>query len=194
MGCATAFLFCWAACSRIGEMEPDRITIALQPLGEVSSTHVETVKTQLEETQRCRVKVFPPAVLPKEAFYPPRQRYRADRLLDYLDAMHQEADKVLGLTEVDISMTKGEHKDWGVFGLARIGGRPAVVSVFRLQLDEPSAVDLARRLGTVATHEIGHTQGLKHCPTVGCILEDARGKVATVDRAKGFCRSCKSKL
>ena len=47
------------------------------------------------------------------------------------------------------------------------------------------------RLAKVAVHEIEHTLGLPHCPTRGCLMEDAEGKVVTVDRERNFCAHCR---
>ena len=46
-----------------------------------------------------------------------------------------------------------------------------------------------QRLAKVAVHEAGHTLGLEHCPTRGCLMEDAEGQVATCDREYDFCRA-----
>ena len=40
-------------------------------------------------------------------------------------------------------------------------------------------------------HEIGHALGLEHCPTRGCLMEDAMGKVTTTDRERDFCPLCR---
>ena len=41
-------------------------------------------------------------------------------------------------------------------------------------------------------HEIGHTLGLPHCPTKGCLMEDAMGKVTTTDGERDFCPACRA--
>ncbi|MCX6557804.1 MAG: hypothetical protein NTW95_10305 [Candidatus Aminicenantes bacterium] len=48
-----------------------------------------------------------------------------------------------------------------------------------------------QRLERVVLHELAHTFGLLHCPTPGCLMEDARGTIRIVDRSDGrFCPSC----
>jgi len=101
---------------------------------------------------------------------------------------------VIGVTTADISTTKGEHEDWGIFGLARISGRVCVVSTHRLRARGAGEERFLKRLSTVARHEVGHTLGLRHCATVGCIMEDAKGSVATVDRARDLCDACAASL
>jgi archaemetzincin len=133
--------------------------------------------------------------LPKAAYYAPRQRYRAEKLLEFLrDSCRATFTKIVGITEVDISTTKGEYYDWGIFGLATIGGAACVVSSFRLKGKASAERFLTRLLGTV-THELGHTFGLLHCPTKGCVMEDAKGTVKTVDASTGkFCAGCRKLL
>ena len=132
-------------------------------------------------------------VLPKEAYYKPRARYRADKLLDDLGAsVDDKWAKVIGLTHKDISTTNGEHYDWGVLGLGSLGGKPCVVSTFRLRARGANEKLFRQRLVRVATHEIGHTLGLQHCPDKKCNMVDARGSILSVDQGSGtLCAQCR---
>ena len=49
-------------------------------------------------------------------------------------------------------------------------------------------------MGRVAGKAMGHRLGVRRCPTVGCIMEDARGKVATCDREYDICPKCRARL
>ena len=53
---------------------------------------------------------------------------------------------------------------------------------------------IAAGLKQVVMHEIGHTLGLDHCPNYGCLMEDARGTVLTVDREYDLCGDCRQRL
>ena len=173
----------------------DELKIALQPLGKVPADVVEKVRAQLSEIYAVHVEVLPPKELPASAFYRPRERYRAEKLLDWLEANTAATfTKVIGVTTSDISTTKGEVFDWGIFGLGQLGQRPCVISTFRLMRGVPHE-KMLQRTQRVAAHEVGHTFGLEHCPTPRCTMNDAEGKVATVDAENGqLCEQCRARV
>lgn len=168
---------------------PVRYTVCLQPLGEHDETLVAPVARAVEQAYGFATRTLPVRPLPAFAWYPARARHRADALLDHLlyDVM-PDADgchAVLAITGVDVSATRGAHEDWGVLGLAYQGGRVAVVSSFRLR----RGVDRGRligRIAKVALHELGHVIGVPHRGDgPHCLMNDAVGAVATIDRAEG---------
>jgi len=113
--------------------EPAPAVIALQPLGEVKAERLLVVKLGLEKAYGLEVETLPAKPLPKAAWYEPRARYRADILLDELVNPTPGTYRiVIGLTAKDISVTKDQHGDWGIFGLGQLAGRACVVSTFRL--------------------------------------------------------------
>ncbi|BCU76820.1 hypothetical protein [Luteolibacter sp. LG18] len=178
---------------RVSAAEP---AVAIQPLGKVPAAQVEKVKAGIRALYGVRVEVLPAKPLPQAAYYPPRDRYKADKLLDIL-AAETPADftKVVGLTARDISTRKDEIPDWGIFGLGQLGGRACVVSTYRLHAGRASEPLFESRLSKVVVHELGHTFGLDHCPVAGCFMQDAGGKIATVDGEAGKpCPACAAKL
>jgi len=184
-----SFLFLTAAFA-----EPP--VVAIQPLGKVAPARIERVKAGIAALYAVRIEVLPAKPLPEAAYYKPRDRYKADGLLDFL-AKETPASftKVVGLTERDISTTKGEVADWGIFGLGQLGGRACVVSTFRLHANKATEPVFEARLAKVVNHELGHTFGLDHCPMAGCFMQDAGGKIATVDGENGKpCPACAAKL
>lgn len=166
----------------------------VQPLGDCSRGNVggDEVMAALRAFYPVDVRLLECQPVPQSAYYPPRKRYRAERLLAYLNQrMPKDGWRILGLTDVDISTTKGAVTDWGVMGLGELPGTATVISSFRCRKKARNQAHAVERLAKVAVHEIGHTLGLDHCPNLGCLMEDAMGKVVTTDREHDFCERCR---
>jgi archaemetzincin len=170
--------------------------IVLQPLGAtIPSAELEAVSTAIAAFYAVKVTLAEPLALPRSAFYPKRQRYRAERLLDFLVAAgRKDARVMLGLTAVDISTSKAPYEDWGILGLATLDGRSAVLSSFRCQRRAKNAEHARVRFAKTAVHELGHSFGLDHCPTPGCIMHDGEGSVLTTDTEHDLCADTRARL
>jgi len=170
--------------------------ITLQPLGTAApAPELAAVSAAIAAFYAVKVEVAEPLGLPRSAFYPRRQRYRAEKLLDFLVAQgSKQARVVLGLTAVDISTTKAPYEDWGILGLATLDGRSAVLSSFRCQRQAKSAEHARVRFAKTAVHELGHSFGLDHCPTPGCIMHDGEGSVLTTDTEHDLCAATRQRL
>lgn len=174
---------------------PAPSAVALRPLGDVDRSTLEGLARLLESDLRVSVTILEPEPLPASAFYAPRRRYRAASLVTFLEGTTpREIRHVLGVTARDISITKGTVADWGVFGAANLGGRPAIVSTHRLRAGGASKARVLGRLGRVAVHELAHSLGLPHCDGAHCLMNDAGGSIRSVDTATGFCDRCRKAL
>lgn len=175
-----------------------RGTVVLVPLKSFPEDLIADIETSLAAEFGVEVARYDIQQLPKEAYYPPRKRYRAEKLLDFLEELPpaREPDtKLLGLTEVDISTTNEPHEDWGIFGLGRMPGRVAVLSSKRLKRKAKDRAHVIRRVRITALHEIGHTFGLDHCPEQRCLMQDAEGSIKNTDTASGTLEpGCRAKL
>jgi len=169
------------------EAPSHRAVVILVPLRSFPDDLLDEVQTTLERELQVEVRRHEPVPLPKSAYYKPRRRYRADKLIDHLLTFAEgepETTRVLGLTEVDISTTKGEFKDWGVFGLGYAPGQSAVVSSHRLRR-KAKREKVLFRVANTALHETGHMFGLQHCEEARCPMLDAEGSIDNTDSSSG---------
>ena len=175
---------------------PGKQVLLIQPLGkELPDADMALVKQALVGFYNVQIKVLPRVDLPKQAYYEPRRRYRAEKILPFLlEQLPTDGDRIIGLTGVDISTDKGNIKDWGILGLANLGGKECIVSAYRCHKRSSERVPAPILLAKVAVHEVGHTLGLDHCATRGCLMEDAGGLVRTCDREFDICTRCRSML
>jgi archaemetzincin len=182
--------------SAAAEPAAERV-IAIVPLGKVRQDILDRVAWEIGLRLRVKVRFEPPRELPREAFYTPRRRWRAGKLLAFLDADPPEgAWKVVGVTEAEISTTKGDIQDWGIAGMGSIQGLSCVVSTHIYRKHSKTREVLLRRVGDLAVHELGHTLGFDHCETEGCVMADAKGKaIKSADKSSGqYCERCLQSL
>jgi archaemetzincin len=164
-------------------------TVCLQPLGAHDKALPGPISRGIAQAYGFRTRMLPLRPLPESAWYPPRSRYRAQKLLDFLRenilSSARGCDAVMALTAADVSTTKGEYADWGVIGLAYKGAGVGVVSSFRLRRSVGQQ-RVAERAVKASIHELGHALGLPHMAYgPDCIMNDAGGAVRTLDRARG---------
>ncbi|MES2131016.1 MAG: matrixin family metalloprotease [Bacteroidota bacterium] len=183
----TSFLL--FACDNSPKMESKIIplTIDIQPFSDATTEQVKFVYNELH-------KIYPNIIikkaidLPAFAYYKPRNRYRADSLVGYLNRRTEQGHITMALTNKDISWTKGTIKDYGIMGLGLCPGNSCVASTFRL-----SKTNTLDQLFKIAIHELGHTQGLPHCSVKTCFMRDAEGKNHT-NELNAFCENCRKHL
>ena len=163
------------------------LTLVVQPFNDLPEQQLQYVVKKLR-TIIPAIRIAPRKTLPSHAYYKPRNRYRADTLINWL-RQHSANDEVtLGLTSKDISATKGTVADFGIMGLGYRPGKACVASSFRLTKNNKN-----EELFKVSIHELGHTQSLDHCPVKTCFMRDAEGGNPTGEE-KEFCTDCKAAL
>lgn len=163
-----------------------KVTIIVQPFSDFPKVHLDEVVKEIKCVYKT-IKVKEPIPFPEESWNESKSRRRADKLIRYLNDLAGENELYIGLTTQDISTTKNQREDWGVFGLGYCPGKSCIASTYRLKGNKNE------KLFKVAIHELGHTQGLPHCPIANCFMRDAKGK-DVLDFETEFCSKCKKIL
>jgi archaemetzincin len=161
--------------------------IIIQPFKDLPEDELQMVVNGIKKSLP-NVTIAKKIPLPALAYYKPRNRYRADSLIHWLNRNTPTGNVTLGLTSKDISSTKGQFDDFGIMGLGYRPGNACIASSYRL-----SKNNKAEELFKVAIHELGHTQGLPHCSEKYCFMRDAEGGNTTGEE-KEFCFFCRKKL
>lgn len=179
-----------------------KMEILLQPWGKVDELYLKSCQSALEKNYPAKVTIaeMKPAPSSARSSYS-NSRLRADSLLQIMDRERMEPyHKVIGITAMDISCTKNKepkwkYKDWGVFGLGYCPGSTCVVSYYRLGARGAGEQLKLERFRKVCVHELGHTLGLPHCKTKGCVMSDAAETILTIDgETEDLCSHCKEQL
>jgi archaemetzincin len=186
-----ALVLSWVVLPILAFAEPR--VIRLVPLGDVEPELLEAVSKAVTARVNATVEIAPREDLPAEAFYKPRKRWRAEKLLEFLDTKATGVWKVIGVTNAEISTTKGDIYDWGIAGLGGLGGPTCVVSAQLYKKHSKTKAVMLHRFSDVAVHELGHTLGMPHCESKGCVMADAKGNaIKSADHSTGlYCEPCR---
>lgn len=161
--------------------------VVVQPLGRFSEKEAKAIVARISSLGTEAV-LRDNRSIPESFYYMPRNRYRADSLIRYLKTQVGKDSIIIGILNEDISTTKDGVVDWGVMGLGYLPGSSCVVSSFRINKKKRP-----EQLYKVVLHELGHTEGLDHCPEKTCLMRDAGGG-NPLDEEKDFCGQCKAQL
>jgi len=131
--------------------------------------------------------------VPPESFEARRNQYYSTKILkEMLGDVPQDTLKLLGVTDKDLCIPILTY----VFGEAQVGGTAAVVSLARLRQEHygltPDRPLLLERLRKECLHELGHTFGLYHCPSMDCVMHLSNTVVDVDTRGGEFCRGCQT--
>lgn len=165
----------------------EAVTVLVQPFKDINPKQLTEISEGIKKNYP-KIKILEPIDFPENSYYEPRNRYRADSIIKFLKFRTPKNSVTLGLTNKDISATKGKIADFGIMGLGYRPGSACVASSFRL-----NAKNRNEQFYKVAIHELGHTQSLPHCSVKTCLMRDAEGKNHT-DEETDFCENCKKIL
>lgn len=169
--------------------------IYLIPIGDVEKRTLLKLSWALREKFEAVFEVGEPLPLSEDAYRPRRGQYFATPILEELKQnIPEDAEKVLGILDVDIFVPVLNF----IFGQADLGGKVALISLTRLREEfygnrKNKKLFLERAL-TEATHELGHTFGLRHCDNPKCVMRFSNDVRDTDIKGADFCEQCREKL
>lgn len=129
----------------------------------------------------------------RAAFDSARDQYHSTKILAGLMRYKPAEDTaVLAVTGLDLFVPILTF----VFGEAQLRGPFAVVSLHRLR-DEfyglpPDPAKVEQRLLKEALHELGHTQGLRHCEDWACAMASTHSVERLDIKSAAYCAACLS--
>jgi archaemetzincin len=167
--------------------------IQVIPLG-VGLDLVEQLAASLARTFRTPCRIRPESVDIAFALDPRRNQYYATAILQRLDEISTPGARLLAVTSHDLYVPVLTY----VFGEAQLDGACAVVSTARLR-DEfyglPPRPDLLKeRLLKEASHELGHTFGLRHCVDWSCVMASSHAVEILDVKTPDFCATCRKPI
>jgi archaemetzincin len=167
--------------------------IHLIPLG-VGLDLVEQLAASLARTFHTPCQIRPQTLDIGFALDANRNQHHSTAILQQLERVADHNSRLLAVTSADLYVPVLTF----VFGEAQLEGSCAVVSTARLREEFyglPARDDLLReRLLKEATHEIGHTFGLRHCPDWSCVMASSHAVEVMDVKGAEFCKSCRKPI
>ncbi|MGQ9461402.1 MAG: archaemetzincin family Zn-dependent metalloprotease, partial [Candidatus Bathyarchaeaceae archaeon] len=140
--------------------------IAVLRVGPVDIEVVESIQRELcDKFPGVTCEILEHTIsIPQDAYNASRHQYHSTKVLARIQDYAEKsiADKILGVTEVDLYVPRLNF----VFGEAQCPGRTAIISLVRLKPEfygqQPNRNLFLERSAKEAVHEVGHTLGLGH--------------------------------
>ncbi len=169
--------------------------LGVAPIGESTMLAAKVIAAHIEGFLELPCAILPGFPPPEFAFDPGRLQYDAGRIIEGYETREQGGcSKLVCVMAGDLFVPIFSH----VFGEARLGGRVALVSLYRLGRTGDGrplrSEQLLMRGAKVALHELGHLFALTHCSDPGCLMYFT-GDCNELDRVPLlFCRYCRQFL
>lgn len=157
----------------------------------LEQSFVEKIRQMVASEFQLSVKVKEGFLDISSHFDPPRRQYNANEILKVVDdGYSHDHKKVIGLFNIDLFIPILTF----IFGQAYLGGKTGIASTYRLNPTRYGMPEdqnlLLQRTAKELIHELGHTFGLIHCHTPGCVMNSST-YVEDIDQKKTrFCQDC----
>jgi archaemetzincin len=186
---AILFLLLAGCCRQRAATLPGRIVLV--PIGPVPADVLALLQRELPRTMRREVVIGSAIPLPAQAFDEKRRQYLGDALLGEL-ARHDVAgaSRILGVIDSD-AYAPGLNF---ILGQARLPGRYAVIALPRLRGSRGDPARFQQRVVKDATHELGHTAGIRHCEDRTCVMHFSNAIAEMDEQTSHFCKRDEERL
>ncbi|HMK64991.1 MAG TPA: hypothetical protein VK564_04300, partial [Thermodesulfobacteriota bacterium] len=154
------------------------------PMGNLDLMTLSVIAANVQAVLGLNTKILPSSPDPEYAFLARRGQYEAGKILKALSASPDSVPFQLAVVAVDIYTPILTY----VFGESQLGGKAAVVSLFRLQ--NKNREEVYNRAAKIAIHEIGHLLGIIHCETADCLMGFSKDLAKLDERPLRFCQAC----
>ena len=155
-----------------------------------------------KQGERYVVNILPSSVLAEECLNDAKSRYRASKVIDYLNSLYlkdaiRKTDSIvgeesgssstylIGVTNKDISTSIHNKPDYGILGLSYLNGTCSIISTYRMKRKSD--------MWKLAAHEFCHGFfGCPHCKgdDPHCLMQDAKGGNPHFELKDSLCTVC----
>lgn len=163
--------------------------VRVQPAPELDV--LDRLSASLASTLRVSCRVVVDQVDARFAYDSARGQFNSTAILAALAVLPASPGAILlGVTDGDLYVPVLTF----VFGEAQMPGRASLVSLHRLRNEfyglAPDPDLLRERLLKEALHELGHTQGLRHCDDWRCVMVRSHAVERLDVKSAQYCMSC----
>jgi len=171
------------------------VKLCIVSLGNTPDDAEERACSAVRSCFELNCDILSPEPRPDFALDDTRDQYNSLKILEWLESRFPRPDQwILGITNVDITIPVLTF----IFGQARLCGRSAVISTFRLSEEfygRPNdTMILLSRVEKEAIHEAGHMLGLTHCLDRNCVMYPSNSLAQTDLKSTRLCSECRSNL
>ena len=157
--------------------------------GAADAALLHEVRLAVERVFRLEARLYDDPDRPTHAYDVARGQHSSTLILRWLVARDHPKGRVVMMTDADLFIPVLTF----VYGEAQLGGRGAVVSTARLGLDLEAQANpriVVDRTITETIHELGHSFGLLHCDTPGCVMTRSVALTDVDNKRAALCEGC----